>query len=243
MPSPDPLYIFYVVSMFAGAALFFVWSRDPKGVHREEYLVATLIPIWSGLVYLAMSFGLGTIEVAGQTTYWARYVDWIVTTPLLILALALTANHRKERRNGVLIGAAIAADVIMILCGLIGDLVTEPLVRYLFFGIGVVALCVIFYITWVSFREIAYSEGDDLGRLYDKVAGYLSVFWVGYPLTWLLGPSGINVLPQIVDTYLFIFLPLFSKVGFSVLDLYLLRKLSPTVSSNPAVDAGLGVTR
>ena len=235
MPPADPLYLFYVAAMFLGALLFFVWSRDPKGVHREEYLVASLIPIWSGLVYLALAFGLGTTEVDGQTTYWARYVDWIVTTPLLLLALAFTANHRKEKRNGVLIGAAVAADVVMILCGFVGDMVDTPL-RYLFFAIGVAALVVVFYITWGPFRRIAYSEGNDLGRVYDKVAGYLSAFWVGYPLVWLLGPSGIGVLSQSVDTWMFIILPLFSKVGFSILDLYLLRKLSPTAASNPAVE-------
>ena len=234
--SADPLYLFYVACMFLGALLFFVWSRQPKGVHREEYLVATLIPVWSGLAYLVMAFGYGQSEIAGQTTYWARYADWIVTTPLLLLALALTANHRKQERNGVLIGAAIGADVIMIVCGLIGDLVAYP-IRYLFFAIGVAALGAVFYITWGPFRRTAYSEGDDLGRLYDRVAGYLSVFWVGYPLVWLLGPSGMGVLSPGADRWLFILLPLFSKVGFSILDLYLLRQLSPSPASNPAVDA------
>ena len=237
MPTPNPLYLFYVACMALGALLFFIWSRNPKGVHREEYLVASLIPIWSGLAYLAMAYGLGQTEVAGQTTYWARYADWIVTTPLLILALALTANHRKQERNGVLIGAAIAADVIMILCGLIADLVEYAFLRYVFFFIGVAALVAVFYITWGPFRRTAYSEGQDLGKLYDRVAGYLSIFWIGYPTVWFLGPSGINVLPQSIDTWLFILLPLFSKVGFSILDLYLLRQLSPTAASNPAVEA------
>ena len=220
--------------MFLGALLFFVWSRNPKGVHREEYLIASLIPVWSGLAYLVMAFGFGQTEVDGQITYWARYADWIVTTPLLLLALAFTANHRKKKRNGVLIGTVIAADVIMILCGFIGDMVYAPL-RFLFFSVGVLALIVVFYIIWKPFRRIAYSEGKDLGSVYDKVAGYLCAFWLGYPLVWLLGPSGLGILSQTVDTWMFIVLPIFSKVGFSILDLYLLRQLSPTPQSNPAV--------
>jgi bacteriorhodopsin len=235
MPTADPLYLVYTIAMSLSVLLFFYWSRDPKGVHREEYLVATLSPVWSGLVYLAMAFGLGQTEIAGQTTYWARYVDWIITTPLLLLALAFTANHFKKKRNGVLIATVIAADVIMIVCGLVGDLVDYPL-RYLFFAIGVLALVVIFYITWSPFRKIAYSEGNELGKVYDQVAGYLSLFWIAYPTVWLLGPSGLGVLSQSVDTWMFIILPFFSKVGFSVLDLYLLRKLSPTVASNPTVE-------
>ena len=53
--------------MFLGASLFFAWSRDPRGVPREEYLVASLIPVWSGLVHLAMAYGLDQTEVGGQT--------------------------------------------------------------------------------------------------------------------------------------------------------------------------------
>jgi len=35
----------------------------------------------------------GKLEVAGQLTHYARYVDWMVTTPLLLLALSWTAMH------------------------------------------------------------------------------------------------------------------------------------------------------
>lgn len=57
--------------MAAGAALFVVWSRDPRGVPRLEYVVATAIPRWSGLWYAVRALGGGQTEVAGQTTYWA----------------------------------------------------------------------------------------------------------------------------------------------------------------------------
>lgn len=33
----------------------------------------------------------GKLEVAGQLTHFVRYANWIVTTPLLLLALSWTA--------------------------------------------------------------------------------------------------------------------------------------------------------
>ena len=226
---------FYVACMAAGALLFAAWARNPKGVHREEYLVAITIPVWSGLAYLAMANGLGTVEVAGQTTYWARYVDWIVTTPLILVALFLTATHRLRERPYTLLAAIVAADVVMIACGAVGDFATGS-TRTLFFLIGCAALVVVFWLAWGPLRKLAYRQGDDLGRIYVIVLTYLSACWIGYPMIWYLGPSGTGVIAQPVETILFVVLPVFSKVGFSILDLYLLRQLSPTRSHNPALD-------
>ena len=217
------LYVIYIVCMGAGALLFLSWMRDPRGVPVWEYLVAAIIPIWSGLAYLAMALGLGTTEIAGQTTYWARYADWIVTTPLLLTALWMTATTRSDKSKHVpLLVGLVAADVVMILCGLVGDLSTGP-ARFVYFGIGVAALVVVFWIAWGPLRRVAEQDAE-IGGIYRKVAAYLALFWIGYPLTWILGPSGLAVVPQAVDTALFVLPPIFSKVGFSVYDLGLLRQ-------------------
>ena len=218
------LYTVYIASMAAGALLFITWMRDPKGVPVWEYLVAAVIPIWSGLAYLAMGLDLGTVEVAGQTTYWARYADWVVTTPLLLVALWMTATTRTEKRPHVpTLITIVVADVVMILCGLIGDLSEGP-ARLVFFGVGVAALAVIFWTVFGPLRRVAHHDAE-VGSAYNKVALYLAVFWIGYPLTWILGPSGLGVIGQTLDSVLFVVLPIFSKVGFSIYDLGLLRQM------------------
>ena len=219
------LYLIYVGCMAAGALLFAAWMRTPRGVPVWEYIVAIVIPVWSGLAYLAMAFGYGTVEVAGQTTYWARYADWVVTTPLLLAALWMTATTRTDKRpHAATLVALVAADVIMILSGLVGDLSEGP-ARFVYYGVGVAALLLIFWVVWGPLRRVAEGQDAEVGSTYRTVAAYLGVFWVGYPLTWILGPSGLGVVSQTVDTTLFVLLPVFSKVGFSVLDLGLLRKM------------------
>ena len=224
MDLTSALYVVYVASMAGGALLFVAWSRNPRGVPMWEYIVATAIPVWSGLAYLAMGFGMGTAEVAGQTTYWARYSDWVVTTPLLLVALWMTATTRTEKRPHVpVLLTIVIADVVMILCGLIADL-SEGTARYLYYGIGVGALVVVFGTVWGPLRRVA-THDPEVSDVYGKVAAYLTLFWVGYPLTWILGPSGVGVIGQTADTVLFVLLPIFSKVGFSILDLGLLRRI------------------
>ncbi|WP_420456074.1 bacteriorhodopsin [Rubrivirga sp.] len=217
----------YVACMAGGALLFAAWMANPRGVPVWEYIVAITIPVWSGLAYLAMAFGYGTVEIAGQTTYWARYADWVVTTPLLLAALWMTATTRTKKGPHVAtLVALVAADVVMILCGLVGDL-SVGTARFVYYGIGVVALVLIFWIVWGPLRRVAEAQDAEVASTFKTVAAYLGVFWIGYPLTWILGPSGLGVVSQPVDTALFVLLPIFSKVGFSILDLGLLRKMDP----------------
>jgi bacteriorhodopsin len=113
----------------------------------------------------------------------------------------------------------------MILTGLIADLSTTP-VRYVWYGLGVVAFCVILYLIWVPLRAQAQANPDGrIASVYVRAATFLTVFWVGYPIAWLIGPSGLALIGQEAESVLFIVLPVISKVGFSLYDLSLLRAL------------------
>ena len=61
-----------------------------------------------------------TFQTVYRSVYWARYVDWTVTTPLLLLDLSLLAGL-----NGANILVAIVADLIMVLTGLFAALTAE----------------------------------------------------------------------------------------------------------------------
>ena len=219
---------FYVACMAAGVLLFWYWSTDPRGVPKYEYLIALFIPVWSGLVYTAMALGLGTttgpsMDGDPQTVYWARYVDWSVTTPLLLVATALTGMATIPK-NFTLIAALVVTDVVMILCGLVADL-TGGVASVVFYIAGCAAFCVVLWLLWGPVRAVSRNQDARVRKAYDKVAGLLTILWLGYPTIWLLGPSGVGLFGQMTDTILFVLLPIVSKVGFSIFDLHTLRNL------------------
>jgi bacteriorhodopsin len=224
--SDSLLHAAYVIAMTIGALTFALMSRRPRGVPGYEYLIAFAIPVWSGAAYLAMTFGQGKTEAFGQTAHWARYVDWVVTTPLLLLALAFTALHetKDKGRHATLVAGLLAADVFMILTGLVADLSPYPL-RYLWYALGCAALLVILAVVWGPLRRVAESSSPGLGRVYRRVAGLLAVLWIGYPLFWIIGPSGLRLIEQSTETALFVVWPIMSKVGWSLVDLVSLRSL------------------
>lgn len=214
----------YVAGMAIGALHFWTLSRNPKGVPQYEYLVAIFIPIWSGLAYMAMALDQGKVEASEQIVHYARYIDWIVTTPLLLLALAWTAMQ-FIKKDWTLIGFLMSTQVVVITTGLIADLSERDEVRYLWYICGVAAFLIVLWGIWRPLRAKAREQEAVLSQLYDKLVTYFTVLWICYPLVWIIGPSGFGLTSQNTDTFLFCLLPFFSKVGFSFLDLHGLRDL------------------
>jgi bacteriorhodopsin len=218
------LHWIYVAVMVAGSLIVFTLSRNPRGVPAYEYAIAAFIPIWSGLAYTAMALNQGKLEVAGQIAHYARYADWVVTTPLLLLALSSTAMF-SVAKNYTLIASLMGTQVIVIVAGLIADLSGDGTQRYLWYSIGVGAFFVVLWGIWGRLMQIAATQSQAVGSAYRRAATYFTVFWVCYPVVWIIGPSGLGLIDQNWDTLLFVILPIFSKVGFSLYDLSLLRGL------------------
>lgn len=245
MDLQDLFHWLYVAGMAIGALHFASLGINPRGVPRYEYFVATFIPIWSGLAYMSMALPhgdleQGKIEVAGQLIHYARYLDWIVTTPLLLLALSCTAMHYISK-DWTLIGSLMGTQVIVIASGLIADLSVVPWVRYLWYTNGVVAFLIVLWVIWGPLRAKTRRQGPELSEFFDKLTTYFTVLWIGYPIVWIIGTSGFGLINQTIDTLLFCILPFFSKVGFSFLDLHGLRSLNSS-RSQTAVDNVVGNT-
>lgn len=77
-----------VLRRLHGGGVAAVRRLDPRHVPRYEYVIAIFIPVWSGPAYTTMAFDQGIIEVAGRSVHVARHLDWLVSTPLLRIALA-----------------------------------------------------------------------------------------------------------------------------------------------------------
>jgi bacteriorhodopsin len=80
-----------------------------------------------------MASGYGFVLVGGRPFAYARYIDWVLTTPLLLMDLMMLAKVDWTR-----IIQVIFMDIIMVITGLLGGLVTESY-KWGFFVFGCVA--------------------------------------------------------------------------------------------------------
>lgn len=216
----------YVAAMAGGVVLFVRWRAAPCGVPLSEYRVAITVPLWSGCWYLVMALGGGRTEVAGHTLYWARYLDWAVTAPLLLVALMLTATHSLPGRRWGLASALVGTYLVVLLCGLVADLTANRTARYVLFGVGTLALLGVYGLIWGPLRTHAHRQTGEIVAVYREAALLLSVLWMGYPLFWVIGPSGVGLVSPATTSLLLAVLSILTKVGWSIVDLGRLRSLS-----------------
>ncbi len=213
------------ISLWVGTAgmalgtLYFIaqgWSvRDPK--QQEYYIITIFIPAIAAASYFSMATGYGVIEFnAGSgmgvtKIYWARYADWLFTTPLLLLDLGLLANADRNT-----IYTLIGLDAFMIVTGLVGALSREgQVIRVVWWAISTGALIVLLYFLLGSLSEQASRTSGERAALFSRLRNLTLVLWSLYPIVWILGTEGgVELFGLGVETAIFAVLDLAAKVGF-----------------------------
>jgi len=116
-------------------------------------------------------------KVTYREVYWARYVDWSVTTPLLLLDLALLAGL-----SGANILVAIVADLIMILTGLFAALTVEEAPKWGWYTMACIAYLIVVYQLAVNGRGVVQNKDKKTATFFSAIAGFTLVLWTIYPM-------------------------------------------------------------
>jgi len=205
-------------TMLMGVGTFYFILRG-WGVEDAEartfYAITTLIPAIAFASYLSMLLGFGLTEVeVGTVTldiYWARYADWLFTTPLLLLDLALLVDADR----GTILGL-IGADGFMIITGLVGALETTFEYRFIWWAISTAALIYILYALYVGLTNKAMEFDEATQDTFRLLRNLVLVLWAIYPVWWLIGTEGARLVPLSVETLGFMILDVSAKVGFGL---------------------------
>ena len=203
---------------------------------RTFHLFNVAILSTASIAYFCMASDLGTAPVEvyqrgpGARQFWyVRYIDWVVTTPLLLTELLLIAGLPLN-----VILSSIFADEVMIISGLIGGLVVSEY-KWAFFVFGCVAM---FWVFWNLILGIKASEdigGSKHRRTYLILLSWILVLWSIYPIAWGLC-EGANVISVTGEMIFYGILDVLAKPGFAALSLFLHRNIDREEKrSSPAV--------
>ncbi|WP_243700360.1 bacteriorhodopsin [Halorussus pelagicus] len=227
-------------AMGVGAVVLYVKGRDISTEEgREHAVVSIFIPAIAATMYLAMALGFGVsrITLAGgqeQLVFWGRYADWAVTTPLLLLDLALFAGADRET-----IGTLLGLDVFMIVTGFFAASSAQPANRYLWWAVSSGAFVVILYVIFAKLPTFANSYGTDRASSFGNLRNLLAVLWFAYPLLWVVGTEGASVVPLGIETVGYAVLDITAKVVFGYALLSSVASLAPR---RRETETGAGVT-
>jgi len=125
----DAQTLLWLTTLVMTAGGLFILSIGKRRTPSEELhtVLHGIVPLIAACSYFAMANGQGAIVLGpnaasagtntGRIFYFARYIDWTFTTPLLLITLSMTAMHAGQKRAGAIAGAVLA-DVMMILTAL-----------------------------------------------------------------------------------------------------------------------------
>merc|ERR1711934_343671 len=158
--------------ILAVSTIVFIARTGSAKSQKIYYYCNVFVCGFATMSYFAMLSGQGWTAIAGcRQFFYARYVDWSITTPLLLLDLGLIAGA-----DGALIAAAIGADLIMIVAGYLGAVSVVTTMSMFVPVLHAIA---------ISFREAAVQRGAEIADVYGKVAWLTIISWIFYPLIWL----------------------------------------------------------
>ena len=175
-----------------------------------------------------------------------RYMDWTVTTPLLLVKNVVMLRVKSHQVPGTL-AALLTADVLMVLCGYIGEqqIGDDGLIQagphYLWGAISTLFYLVIPVVLWQIYRRFAHAAEPEERRAYRWLAYATVTTWGVYPLGYLVPP----LFPQANLNWLhiaFCLADVYNKVGLGVVAYLtasrLLEKKVPEDRVMPARTAG-----
>ena len=196
-----------ITGLFMG---FKAMNADPNV--RVFYYINAYVCGVATFAYFAMISGMGWETIMGcRQFFYVRYLDWAITTPLLILNLGLLAGE-----DMVLVAAVMGADIAMIFSGYMGSVALVPTVKWLWFVIGLVVYAPVVIAIVRMFRQTLIDKYTDVDRieLYSKVSLLTIIVWSIYPIVWMfaIGTGGLGVS---AESIMYAILDVCSKCVFS----------------------------
>lgn len=185
----------------------------PKG-KKYFHIISMLINAIASLAYLAMANGYGCVYVYGRHGYrafwYARYIDWSLTTPLQLLDLAGLANASTDNTIWLL-----ATDFLMIISGLIGGLIGGA--DHACWGFFTLSMLAYLPIVYILDRGLPHESCEPAARsVYSQVSMITIIFWTAYPAVWIAA-EGTGAIDEDAEVILYTILDIIAKSIFGLL--------------------------
>ncbi len=184
------------MAMMAASVFFFFELNNTSKKWRTSVLVSGLITFIAAVHYYYMrGYNLDT----GESPTFFRYVDWILTVPLMCVEFYLITKKAGAKISLLL--KLIAASLVMLLTGYIGEVLARDS-SVLWGVLSGAAYFYIVYIVWFGeVAKLAQNAGPQVAKATRVLAWFVLVGWAIYPLGYILGtPGGLFGWQPVADT-------------------------------------------
>lgn len=184
-----------VVLMAISMLTFFTLAARVRVQSRLLHTLTALIATVSFLSYLAMATGEGvaykhsivhqshdTRQEYLRQIFWVRYVNWIITTPLILINMSLIGGL-----NGANLLVAISADLIMFVAGLTATFSPDGR-RWVWYVVSLIAFLTVCFQIGVNGTRAVNRGGDQHRKLFNSFASANLLIFLLYPIILAASP-------------------------------------------------------
>lgn len=211
---------FYLAYLFLAGSTpliaFEIFNTYPDKYEPLKYILAieTTVNIIASFAYSQLiTFINNPIDFSSITNF--RYLDWIATTPLLLLSFTLYLQYKKNISSNTInnlneinkptakidfnkIGIIILLNVIMLIFGFMGE--TGRMNHIIACIIGFIPFIIMFYLIWKWYGDVMHNK---------NIFSIFLVVWSLYGIVYFLPNTSKNISYNILD--------IIAKVGFGLL--------------------------
>lgn len=207
----------FAIAAMGASLLFFLLKRTELPVpYRGAVTLSALVVGIALYHYLRIfeswesAFTLvdGRYVMDGTFNEGYRYVDWLLTVPLLLAELVLVLRLSKGRTRSLITRLTIAA-VLMIATGYPGEIADPDSFTRTFWGVvSTVPFVYILYVLFAELQSVIRTQPEESRPWFDGLRWLLLATWGVYPLAYLA--------PQVIDDAAAA--EVIRQVGYSVAD-------------------------
>ena len=197
VPNDLVSFTFFIgtMAMMAASVFFFLSLDAGGGKWRTSMLVSGLITFIAAVHYYYMR----DANVSGADVTFFRYVDWILTVPLMCVEFYLILAKAGATKK--LMWQLIGLSTVMLVSGYIGETGDSPV---LYGTISGIAYFVMVGMLWLgSPKALAEKAGGSVLEAYNALCWFILVGWSIYPIGYMIGTDGwydfVDAIPLDMD--------------------------------------------
>ena len=192
------IFSFGLISMLACTVYTLVSQSRVLPKYRNALVMSSMVTFIAGYHYFRIfnSFNEASdglmVDVSGNHGAFNeayRYVDWLLTVPLLLVEVIAVLALAKEVSKS-LIMRLVPASAAMIALGYPGEISTDTTTAAIY---GVLSTIPFLYILYVLFVELTKSldrQPDGVADTVKRLRLLLIATWGVYPISYILGMQG-----------------------------------------------------
>jgi len=207
----NPMYISFFASFLAltGTTAITLLASFTEEAEANKYLRSSLISetcvnIIAGFTYTYFLKFLADKKLKLESVTTVRYIDWFLTTPLLLVSFALYTGYSRGKDSGlnlIPLTWIVVLDILMLIAGLLGE--TKVIGKYQGFFLGFAAFAALIICVYIEYIDVENQRDKNF-----TVFVIFAIVWALYGFAYLLNTKWKNISYNTLDVI--------SKAGFGI---------------------------